>query len=144
IFEGKDDDHWCLYSPTRWSKARQQPVDRHVMGKGENELPSYPIIADRLCDNSQLEILWKLLHQTPVELTHTYDSFAARKRWVRENRGVRRQGREGRVDAAVNEFCPSVIAKGLHQRLLRGREIRLRHDTLLRFIRRWTRPTETI
>ena len=68
------------------------------MGKGENELGSYPIIADRPCDGSQLEILWKLLHQTPIERSHTYDSFAARKRWGRENIWVPRHGRERRID----------------------------------------------
>src|SRR5262245_44642130 len=108
------------------------------MGERENELGGYPIIPDRPCDGSQLEILRKLPHQTPVELTHTYDSFAARKRWGRENVGVVRHGRERRIEIEVNEFCPSVICKGLHHRLLSGREIRLCHDTLLCFIRRWT------
>jgi hypothetical protein len=101
------------------------------MGERENQLSDDPVTPDGVRDGSHLEILWKLPHQTLVEITHPLASTAASKGWDKEERGVLGHRRERRIEVEVLELCLTVLFERLHHRLLRRRGVTWDHTTLL-------------
>src|SRR5262245_29975352 len=101
------------------------------MSKGQYEFTDYAIVPDCARDKRELEVLWQLRHQMPVEVSDRIKTLGPSERWRNKEIGVLGHRRESRIEIAVNDFCFPVVGQRFHHSLLRRCEVGFGHETLL-------------